>query len=260
MDTSAIIWKYVIPIIGAYLIAWVVHRLAGRFSDRIIGLSGYAPQGMRVPQERKNTLRELFESAISFIAFLIATIVTLGLFIDTTTLVWTMGLFSAAFGLGARPIISDYLTGISFIFGNMFDIGDKVEILGVEGHIERISLNMVSVRSTQGELFVVPNGEVRVVRNFSRGSFSSADVTIKVDSADLAKTMDILNRFTEEASEIFPEIVRPLQVISPHGMMGQQIELMILAKVQFGKATGMRLKLLDAIYKRLADAEIELAS
>lgn len=50
-------------------------------------LSGYAPQGMRVRRESQNTLQELFSSVISFIAFLIATIVTLGLFIDTTTLV-----------------------------------------------------------------------------------------------------------------------------------------------------------------------------
>jgi small-conductance mechanosensitive channel len=44
-----------------------------------------------------------------------------------------VGLFAAAFGLGARPLVSDYLTGVGFLFEDTFDVGEKVDILGNEG-------------------------------------------------------------------------------------------------------------------------------
>ena len=260
MEIDSAFWDYIAPIGSAYLIAWFVHRLTGRWTRRVVGLSDFAPQGMRVRQERKRTLNDLLSSAITFLAFLVATIFTLGLFVDTTSLVWTIGLFSAAFGLGARPIISDYLTGMTFLFGDVFDVGDKVEILGIEGVIERITLSMVTVRSTKGEVYVIPNGEVRIVRNFSRGKFSSANIVVKIVSADLSKALPILSDLANEAVDLFPPVREPLQIINDTGQIGKHVELTLVASVAFGAAAETRLQLLQIVIERLTEAGIELAS
>ena len=260
MTTEGILGNYIAPIAGAYLIAWIIHRLAGRVAGRFFELSEYAPQSMRVRLERQRTLRDLLSSAISFVAFLVATIFAMGFFIDTTALIWAMGLFSAAFGLGARPIISDYLTGITFIFGDVFDVGEKVEVLGIEGTIEKISLSRITVRSTHGEVFNIPNGEVRIVRNFSRGSFSSADITVKLESADLEEALTTLQTLADEAVTLFPDVVEPFQVINTSGLLSQQVELTLVTRTHFGKAADVRLKLLSFIHERLAKEGIQLAS
>jgi small-conductance mechanosensitive channel len=62
---------------------------------------------------------------ISFLAYTIAILSALSLFVETETLVWMVGLFSAAFGLGARPLISDFLTGIGFMFEDIYDVAKK---------------------------------------------------------------------------------------------------------------------------------------
>ncbi|MEQ8673880.1 MAG: mechanosensitive ion channel [Aggregatilineales bacterium] len=258
MDFESAFWQYLVPIGAYFFFAWIVHMVAKRVTPHFVGLSGYAPENLRPREERQLTLNELLSSAISFLAFLIAFILTLGLFIDTTTLVWMIGLFSAAFGLGARPLISDYLTGATFIFDDQFDIGEKVEILGVEGVIEKISLRTVTLRSPTGELYTIPNGEVRVVRNFSRGRFSPADITIKLETVDLNRAIPLLEALGVEAVELLPNLLEPWHVINTSGAMGQHAEITLLTKARFGKAAEMRPRLLALIQERLIQQEISI--
>lgn len=255
---NEIFWHYLVPMGIAFLLAWIFGMISGRLIRRFVGLTEFAPRELRPRQERQHTLGDLLASAFNVFGFVIAGIFSLGLIIDTTTLVWMMGLFSAAFGLGARPLISDYMTGVSFIFGDVFDVGEKVEIFGVEGVIEKISLRTITLRSPTGELYIVPNGEIRLIRNFSRGRFSMADVRIKVHTEDLSKAVALLERLAVEAVELLPNLLEPWQVISTSGEMGQQTELVLMAKARFGKAAEMRPRLLALVQERLALESIRI--
>ncbi|MCA9958857.1 MAG: mechanosensitive ion channel, partial [Anaerolineales bacterium] len=175
--TADLWWSYLFRIGLNILAAWLLHRLAGRIVQRLLRLNRFAPRRSRVRAERLHTLEVLLASTISFLAFAFAALFSLGLFVDSDTLVWMVGLFSAAFGLGARPLLSDFLTGVGFLFEDPFDVGEKVELVGIEGIVEKVNLRTTLLRAPTGELFIVPNGEIRMVRNFSRGRFSMANVT-----------------------------------------------------------------------------------
>lgn len=252
-------WSYAARIAGFYILAWLVHRLAGRMASRIVRLSRLSPPAHRLRPQRQQTLQSLIASTISFAAFVVATLVSVGQFVQITTLVWMVGLFSAAFGLGARPLISDFLAGVSFIFEDTFAVGEKVEILNVEGIVEQVNLRTTWIRAPSGELYVMPNGEVRVVRNFSRGSFSTADIKLKIAAPDLGRALPLLEELGKEAVVLLPNLLEPWQVISESGMIGQQTELTLLAKARFGKAAEMRPRLLALVQARLTEAGIALA-
>ena len=195
------------------------------------------------------------------LAFIAAVVASIGLFIETDTLVWVIGLFSAAFGLGARPLISDYLAGLSFIFEDTFSVGEKVELTGlgsIEGVVEAINLRTTAFRAITGELFIVPNGEIRAIRNFSRGNFSVAKIIIKIQSSDLSKTLSLLEELSKEAVILLPNLLEPWQVISEAGFIGQETELTIVAKAKFGNASEMRPRLLALVQERLLDVDITL--
>lgn len=250
-------------IVSAFILAGIIHLLAWRMAGRIVRLSRFQPQERRPSTERQETMRSLIASAISFLAFGVALLVTVGQFVSADTLVWSVGLFSAAFGLGARPLIADFLTGISFIFEDTFAVGEKVEMLvpggKVEGNVESVNLRTTLVRAPTGELYTVPNGEVRVVRNFSRGQFSVANVTLKVPASQLEKTLTLLEDLAPTAVEKLPNLIEPWQVISETGVIGQQTELTLVAKAKFGKAAEMRPRLLALLQEHLHEAGIELA-
>ncbi|MBZ0302642.1 MAG: mechanosensitive ion channel family protein [Anaerolineae bacterium] len=258
ISIEGITQQFILPIGLILLIAWIIHRSSPRIVRHTIGLAGYAPQKLRPSEERQRTLADLFASALSFLVFVIAAILILGLFIDTTTLVWMIGLFSAAFGLGARPLISDFLTGIGFIFEDTFDVGEKVEILGTEGVVEKINLRTTLLRAPSGELYTIPNGEIRMIRNFSRGRFSTANIMLKIAANDLSRAIELLESLGDEAVTLLPNLLEPWQVISESGTIGGTAELTLLTRARFGKAAEMRPRLLALVQERLAQAEITL--
>lgn len=260
--SSPVWWSYLLRVFLFYFVAWLIHRLSQRMAH-ILYSRRLASNNRRLRQERMATLRGLIASAISFLAFTTATLFSLSLAIDTTTLIWMVGLFSAAFGLGARPLISDFLTGISFMFENTFDVGEKVELMGlgggtVEGMIEAVNLRTTQVRAPSGELYTVPNGEIRVVRNFSRGRFSTAHVKLKTAADDLPQALTLLEELGKEAVVLLPNLLEPWQIISESGTIGRQTELTLVTKTKFGKAAEMLPRLLTLVQERFAAADIAL--
>jgi small-conductance mechanosensitive channel len=253
-------WGDLIYIALFYLMAFVVHRLARLFARGIVRLSRLTPRDRRPRPERRETLRSVIASVISFLAFVAATVASVGRFVQIDTLVWIVGLFSAAFGLSARPLISDVLAGVGLIFEDTFAVGEKVEILGIEGIVEAVNLRTTWLRAPTGELYVLPNGEIRVVRNFSRGRFSIVKVTLKIAAADLNQALLILGELGGEAVALLPDLLEPWQVISESGVIGQQTELTLLAKARFGQAAEMRPRLLALVQERLLENRIALAS
>lgn len=253
-------------ILFAYLLAWVIHRLSRRIARYLLGASRWAARHEEsVRPERLHTLNGLVAGVITFIAFAAATFMSLSLFFDSNTLIWIIGLFSAAFGLGARPVVSDFLSGISFLFEDSFDVGEKVELPGlaggaVEGVVEAVNLRTTTIRAITGEPLVVPNGEIRVVRNFSRGQYSTANIRVRVPTADLSRVMLLLEELGEQAVALLPDLLEPWHLISETGEMGQQTELTLLAKARFGRASELRPKLLTLIQERMHAAGIDLAS
>lgn len=257
---NPILENYVAPIILAFATAWVLQFLFRRLIRRFIRVGDLAAGRLRLRRERTRTLTDLLSSAIAILAYVIAAFFTLGLFIDATTIVWMVGLFSAAFGIGANVLIRDFLTGFSFIFEDTIDVGDKVEILGIEGVVEKIQLRTMFVRATTGELYIIPNGEVRIIRNFSRGSFSTLSLTLVVKTAQLEQTLQTLEELGKQALNELPNMIEPWTVLSTSDAVGEQTEFTLIVKTRYGKAAEARPRLVKFIQEHLSEAQIELVS
>lgn len=242
----------------AFFLAWIVHRLAPRMAGRLVNLDRFAGPDQQLRTERRSTLRGLLANAISLLAFLLAILFALSRYISAQTLVWVVGLFSAAFGLGARPLVNDFLAGLSFIFEDTFDVGEKVEILGVEGVIEEVTLRITLLRAPSGELLVVPNGDIRVVRNYSRGRFSPVSIKLKIPAGELAHSLEVLPPLANEAMLALPNMLEPWKILSETGAIGESAELTLLTKAKFGHGAEMRPRLLAFVREQLGDAGITL--
>ncbi|MEZ4593887.1 MAG: mechanosensitive ion channel family protein [Chloroflexota bacterium] len=256
--SSTVWWSYLLRIAIYFMLAYLVHRLSGRLARRLLRIGSLANKRRELRPDRQKTLASLVASAITFLAVVTAVLLSLSLFVGGETLVWMVGLFTAAFGLGARPLVSDYLTGIGFLFEDTFDVGEKIDILGNEGVVETVNLRTTTLRARSGELFVVPNGEIRIVRNFSRGRFSPATISVKLNSEDLSRALPVLEELGKEAVLILPNLLEPWQIISESGSIGQQTELTLVAKAKYAMGAEMRPRLLALVHERLNEAGIHL--
>lgn len=246
-----------------FILAWLIAFLLRRLTHWLVKLGRLAPHGRKPSPERQKTLQSLIASAINLFALIGAVIASMGLFVDPNTLAWVVGIFSTAFGFGARLLIGDYLGGLSFLFEDTFAVGEKIEIPGpptIEGVVEQINLRTTMLRSPSGELYVVPNGEIRSVRNFSRGKFSIAKITLKIQGSDLSTARATLEALGIEAVTLLPNLIEPWKVTNLEGMIGQYTELTLIAKARFGKAAEMRPHLLALVQERLLEVNIQLVS
>ena len=258
--------RLVTVLVGApllFLVAALVAVFSKRLAHLALGFGSLAPARRRPTKERVKTLESLVASAITVSAFFLAALATLSLILDTTTLLWMIGLFSAAFGFGAKNLVTDFLAGASYIFRDTFDLSEKVEFNTttsgtVQGIVEHITLRHTEVRSPSGELFTVPNGEIGVVRNFSRARFSSARATLYVNPSDLDRTVNVLLELGKEAAEEMEQLLEPWQVVPTSDLVSDRVELEVIAKVQFGSAPAVKVRMIRAIHERLHLANISL--
>ena len=59
--------------------------------------------------------------------------------------------------------------GIIFLFENWYLVGDIVQIGDAVGRVEAVSIRHTQLRDEQGKLFIIPNGQIKTVTNFSKG-------------------------------------------------------------------------------------------
>ncbi len=248
-----------LPFVLAYVISLISGFLARRFSR----LGAMRLRNGKPAIERRKTVEALASSAISLLAFVLASVFVLSRYVAPDTLIWVVGLFSAAFGFAARPVVSDWMAGLSFIFRDTFDVGDKVEfmIMGasvpIEGVIERINVSDCVLRAPTGETFTVPNGEIRVVRNFTRGAFSGVRLKLLVPVADLARALPTLEAIAEEAPSLLPDLLEPWRLIATDTPVGDQAELMLIARSRHGEGAQLKLDILALLQSRLTESGIK---
>lgn len=247
----------ILPVLIILLIAMLFAYSSRRIARQILSVTKFSPR-YPLPEQRRATLEGVFAGLIALISITASSFVCAARFIEIDTLVWVVGLFSAAFGLGLRPLISDFLSGIFFIIENTLDVGEKIEVLGFEGVVEQVNLRVIHMRGMSGELIVIPNGEIRQFRNFSRGEYSPVNISFTIASQNIGEALLILKSLDEEAMRLLPNLIEKWQIISEDNM-GHTTEFKVIAKAKFGQGAEMRPRMQALIQEHLAEGGVELA-
>ena len=142
-----------------------------------------------------NTLRHALLIAISFVAILMI----LGeLGIQLGPLLATAGIGALAIGFGAQSLVKDVISGFFIILENQYRIGDAIEVGGVSGLVESVSLRKTVLRDLDGKVHTIPNGEIKIVSNLSKEwSRSVLDVGISYRE-DVDQVIDLLSQIGKE--------------------------------------------------------------
>ncbi|NOT33799.1 MAG: mechanosensitive ion channel [Candidatus Eisenbacteria bacterium] len=88
---------------------------------------------------------------------------------DVRPLLAGAGILGVALGFGAQTLVRDVIAGMFIIFEDQFGIGDLVEVNGRIASVEELTVRSATLRDFNGYLLFVPNGEMKVVVNRSRG-------------------------------------------------------------------------------------------
>jgi moderate conductance mechanosensitive channel len=138
-----------------------------------------APEELR----RIDTVGTAFRYFATVLVVLVAGMLVLDeLGISVTPILATAGVAGIAIGFGAQSLIKDYFNGFFLLVEDQIREGDVVEIAGKVGQAEEITLRYVRLRDFDGYVYFVPNGEIKVVVNRTRG-FAQAVVDVVIKSS-----------------------------------------------------------------------------
>lgn len=104
------------------------------------------------------------------------------------------GVAGIAIGFGAQSLVKDLVGGFFVIVENQYRIGDVVKLGEVAGLVEDVSLRRTLLRDLDGVLHSVPNGEVRIASNLTRG-WSRVNLNLAVaNKEDPDRVISLVNR------------------------------------------------------------------
>jgi small conductance mechanosensitive channel len=150
-------------------------------------------------KKRAQTLGNILRHAFLIVIFFIAILTILGeLGIQLGPLLATAGIGALAIGFGAQGLVKDVISGFFIILENQYRIGDAIEVAGVSGLVESVSLRKTVLRDLEGRVHTVPNGEIKVVSNLSK-EWSRAVVDIGISYRDdVDHIIDLLGQIGRE--------------------------------------------------------------
>jgi small conductance mechanosensitive channel len=181
-------------------LAWLVIRLGKRTIHalvvtlpRRVPLQGRDDAAEPLREEQRNTsIERLLVSLLRFLVWFIAVVMVLDVLgIDVTPLILSAGILGLAISLGSQTMVKDLIGGISIIVDRRLAVGDFVDLadsagrVGTSGVVEAVGLSSTTLRNADGEIWHVPNGDIRWIGNLSeRWARIAIDVRIAYD-ADL---------------------------------------------------------------------------
>jgi small conductance mechanosensitive channel len=208
--------KLLLIVVGAVVVSWLLRRMvkrslrrlhAGGLRERLGVMRRGMPDALLETREtsvraeqRIQALTSVLRSVVTFSVWLIAAFLILAeLGIDLGPLLAGAGVLGVALGFGSQSLVRDFLSGMFILVEDQFGVGDIVDLDSeTTGVVEAVTLRTTRLRSVDGTVWHVPNGEIRRVGNMSQHwSRSLLDLEVAYDT-DLEHAKDVIKEVADK--------------------------------------------------------------
>ncbi|QRO87967.1 mechanosensitive ion channel family protein [Kytococcus sedentarius] len=150
-------------------------------------------------RQRVLTLTSLLRSTSSVVIWTVAALMVcdqLGL--PLAPLLASAGIGGLAIGFGAQSLVKDVISGVMLMIEDQFGVGDWVDLGEASGEVEEVTLRVTRLRSADGVVWYIRNGEILRVGNTSQGTpVATIDVQVAA-RADSRTVVEVLTAAMEE--------------------------------------------------------------
>ena len=158
-----------------------------------------------IEEKRLTTLGKLFKSIIAYSLYFIAIITVLDMIgIKITTVLAGAGIVSLAVAFGAQSIVKDLMSGLFIILENQYAVGEYVNIDGTVGKVTEIGMKTTKIATYEGEMMVIPNGNIGQLVNYSRDAQrGTVDVGVAYEE-NIDNAIRVINEACEKVNLEYP--------------------------------------------------------
>ncbi len=186
-----------VKIVLIALAAFVLNKVLSRVIRRAVMIAVVPDKNISPEAEvkRENTLIRIFNGTLAVAITIMASLMMLkeaGL--DIAPILAGAGIVGLAVGFGGQYLIRDIITGLFIILENQYRIGDVIDIDGLGGSVEDISLRKTTLRNLDGTVHHIPHGEITKVSNLSK-NFARVNLNVGVSyNSNLEHVIEVINK------------------------------------------------------------------
>lgn len=246
-----------LAVLFGVVVQWLAWLLIGRmvkWIERIGHHSAHSEQrGRTVGQILRNLSAVVIGGAV-----ILHCLALLGW--DVRPLLAGAGLVSVALGFGAQTLVRDLIAGMFIIAEDQFGVGDLIEVEGRPATVEALTVRVTTLRDFNGFQYHVPNGEMKIVVNRSRG-WNRLAVDIPIASGqDVDRALTVVRRQVD-AMNADPawrtRMLDPIAVWGVEGLSGNEVLIRAVVRTSpgpDGPETARELRL--RVHRALSEADI----
>ncbi len=230
---------------------WVIHKAV---TYMILNRN---PTRLHVEQRRVQTIGKLLKNVASYVVYFIVMLLALSEFnINLGPLLAGAGVVGLAIGFGAQSLVKDVITGFFIILEDQFAVGDVIQTGNYKGTVEMIGLRATCLSSWTGEVYIIPNGLINEVTNYSlRNSLAIVDVAIAYE-ADIDRAIAAIRETVSLVTE--ENLAKPAEVLGVQALSPSEVTLRIIAECRPNAQAAVSRKLNAEIKKALDAQGIEI--
>lgn len=189
----------IVVLVVAILLTIVTRVLVSRFGRK---LGGEITATQQMNLQRAATLTKALSATGIAVVWVVAVLWILGTFTNIAPLLASSAVVGVALGFGAQSLVKDGLSGFFILLENQLGVGDVVDLVTtggtVSGKVEGFTFRVTSLRAFDGTIHIVPNGNIQLVSNKSRG-WARAIVDVRVAyGEDVDRVRGILDELFSE--------------------------------------------------------------
>lgn len=247
-------------------VAIAVRRTASNSLQRRVAAAAAIAPALRESAEsaersgpRVEAIASVLASSAAFLVYLIASFMVLGeLGIDLAPLLAGAGVAGLAIGFGAQSMVKDIFAGVSILLEDQYAVGDIVDLGEATGVVENVNLRTTRLRSVDGVVWYVPNGEILRVGNMSQHwSRSLLDLEVAYET-DIGEAKRVIAEIAGGYAEQEPDILEEPEVWGVEALGPSSVVIRLVVKTRPSEQWRISRELRERIKIGFDEAGIEI--
>lgn len=145
-----------VPYMIIALVVFLIFLISGRILKRILLTTG---KRTRLDLTLADLLGRLTSFAITLLGLFVAAVIIFPTF-QPGDLITGLGITSVAIGFAFKDVLQNFFAGVLILWRQPFIVGDQIRVKDYEGTVVEITVRSTRLRTYDGELAVIPNGDV----------------------------------------------------------------------------------------------------
>ena len=241
------------------LIAYILYELVMSLLDKHMPAepdpdAEIEGEGGGAGASRGETLAPLLRGVfVVLLVIVVALTVLSALGVQILPLIAGASIIGLAIGFGSQKLVQDVISGVFFLVDDAFRRGEYIDIGGIMGTVEKISVRSMQLRHHMGALHTIPFGEVRHLTNYSRDwVMMKLKLRLTYDT-DVERVRKLIKKLGQELAadeELGPKFLQPLK---SQGVYSMEDDSAMIIRVKFMTRPGDQFVVRKTVYAKIRE-------